>query len=524
MKITASRGRFIVSALGLVGICALAGGSLFLGFFENIVRFFMKKELVLKPGTEFFNIWKDLPIPIYQKVYIFNITNPDEFSNKGAKPILQEIGPYVFKGRWMKERMEWNDEDGTVTYKDVKEYTFERELSVGDQEEMIYTLNGPLLGVINYVEEFAPFFLRSFVVDVMNGIFNSYHEKLLVHKTVREIVYEGYYEPMVADLVKVVEPFITLPLTLVNDTFGILHERKHVGDGVFTIKSGYQGIEDYSAIQLWNNKSSVDWWSDEVCDKIHGTDGVQYAPGVTKDQILRLFNPNLCRTIPLQYEKDVTVHGIKTLRFGMPSNTFATGDENPENKCYCSGSNCKSGILPLNCKKGAPYVISLPHFFEGDEELQEISGVSASADKHKTYVDVEPNTGFVLNAAFRIQLNGVTHRLPDYKPLENVTDNIIPVIWISEEAKLDDFFANYFKSRVQTPLIAFRVICIAAIAVGAFWTVSSALFLFCIQAKVKPDTLKHSVVLKTLNSVYTSVALWPPEEDTKDPNGEKTHL
>lgn len=117
-----------------------------------------------------------------------------------------------------------NEEDGTVTYKDVKEYTFVPELSSGDQEEMIYTLNAPLLAVINYVDDYAPAFLRSFVVDVMNGIFESYKETLLVHRTVREIVYEGYYEPMVADLVKVVEPFITLPLTLINDTFGILHE------------------------------------------------------------------------------------------------------------------------------------------------------------------------------------------------------------------------------------------------------------------------------------------------------------
>lgn len=127
----------------------------------------------------------------------------------------------------MKENMDWDEEDGTVTYKDIKEYTFVPELSVGNQEEMIYTLNAPLLAVINYVEDYAPFFFRSFIVDIMNGIFSSYNETLLVHKTVREIIYEGYHEPMVADLVKVVEPFINLPLKLINDTFGILHEVSH---------------------------------------------------------------------------------------------------------------------------------------------------------------------------------------------------------------------------------------------------------------------------------------------------------
>ncbi|KFM67982.1 Scavenger receptor class B member 1, partial [Stegodyphus mimosarum] len=359
MKITAAKGRVIMFALGICGCIAAGFGTFLLGFFEQIVRFFLKKELTLIPGTEFFEIWKELPIPIYQKIYIFNITNPEEFTMKGDKPILHEIGPYVFRGRWLKEDLEWNEADGTVTYKDIKEYVFVPELSYGNQEEKIYTLNGPLLAVINYVEDFAPFILRGFIVELMNGIFESYNETLLIHKTVREIVYEGYHEPMVADLTKVVEGFITLPLKLINDTFGILHERKHVGDGYFRIKSGVKGINDYASIQEWNNRSSVDWWDDKYCDQINGTDGVQYAPGVKRNDTLRLFNPNLCRSIPLKYEKDITVHGIKTLRFGMPASAFSSGDINPDNKCFCQGSNCHSGIIPMNCKKGAPYVISL---------------------------------------------------------------------------------------------------------------------------------------------------------------------
>ncbi|GFR17097.1 platelet glycoprotein 4 [Trichonephila clavata] len=124
----------------------------------------------------------------------------------------------------------------------------------------------------------------------------------------------------------------------------------------------------------------------------------------------------LLGTIPLEYEKDVTVHGIKTLRFGMASNTFATGEENPYNKCYCEGSSCRSGIMPMNCKKGAPYVISMPHFLEADQELvNAVEGVHPNPEKHKTYVDVEPTTGFVLNAAFRVQLNGVARRLKEFR-------------------------------------------------------------------------------------------------------------
>ncbi|KAG8196568.1 hypothetical protein JTE90_003581 [Oedothorax gibbosus] len=527
MKVTASKGRLIVLGLGICGMFVLCVGSVLLGFFDPIVRFFMQRELILKPGNEFYDIWKELPIPIFQKIYIFNITNPEEFSKKGHKPILQELGPYVFRGRWLKEEMNWDEDDGTVTYKDVKEYVFVPELSVGDQEEMIYTLNGPLLAVINYVEDNMPPFFGSFVGELMNGIFESYNETLLIHRTVRQLVYEGYHEPMVADLTKVVESFIDLPLRLINDTFGILHERAHIGDGVFKIKSGVAGIEDYAAIQEWNNQSIVDWWNEDQCNQIYGTDGVQYAPGVTRNQTLHLFNPNLCRTIPLKYERDITVHGIKTMRFGIPPDTFSTGEINPENTCYCEGTNCYSGIVPMNCKKGAPYVISLPHFLEGEETLKNnIGGINPIPETHKTYLDVEPITGFVLNAAFRIQLNSVTRRLPQYTLLESVSDNIVPVLWMSEEAQLDTFFANYFKSRVQTPIIIFRVLCITAVSIGGFWAIAAIVFMMCIHAKVKPETIKQSLVLKTLNSVYTSVALWPPsEEESKDGKvSEKTHL
>ncbi|KFM67983.1 hypothetical protein X975_19880, partial [Stegodyphus mimosarum] len=97
---------------------------------------------------------------------------------------------------------------------------------------------------------------------------------------------------------------------------------------------------------------------------------------------------------------------------------------------------------------------------------------------------------------------------------------------MSEEAQLDAYFANYFKSRVQTPLIVFKVLCIASVAIGAIWVAFAVLFLICIKAKYKPDAMKGSLVLKTLNNVYTSVALWPPAEDEiKEANiSEKTYL
>jgi scavenger receptor class B protein 1 len=39
---------------------------------------------------------KTVPIPIQSKVYLFDLVNPEEFKN-GDKPIVREMGPYVYK-------------------------------------------------------------------------------------------------------------------------------------------------------------------------------------------------------------------------------------------------------------------------------------------------------------------------------------------------------------------------------------------------------------------------------------------
>lgn len=52
--------------------------------------------VTLKPGTLMRNMYDRLPFPLIVKIYLFHVENPDEVMN-GAKPRLQEIGPYVFE-------------------------------------------------------------------------------------------------------------------------------------------------------------------------------------------------------------------------------------------------------------------------------------------------------------------------------------------------------------------------------------------------------------------------------------------
>lgn len=66
---------------------------------SSIFRFFRSifhKNLQLRPGSQMRPLFERIPFPLTFKAYIFNITNSKDVIS-GSKPILKEIGPYVFE-------------------------------------------------------------------------------------------------------------------------------------------------------------------------------------------------------------------------------------------------------------------------------------------------------------------------------------------------------------------------------------------------------------------------------------------
>ena len=74
---------------------------------------------------------------------------------------------------------------------------------------------------------------------------------------------------------------------------------------------------DVGKVYSWNDQTELDFWkNDSSCNAIKGTDGSTFHPDIKKDETIHIFNRDLCRSLPLVYQKDVIDgNGILSYRF-----------------------------------------------------------------------------------------------------------------------------------------------------------------------------------------------------------------
>lgn len=86
-------------------------------------------------------------------------------------------------------------------------------------------------------------------------------------------------------------------------------------------------------------------------------------------------------------------------QFSVPDKFFKAPANEPENSCFCTQAEgmthplCSTdGLLDISrCKKGAPIVLSAPHFYKGDYNLREnVLGLKPEKQKHETFLEIEP--------------------------------------------------------------------------------------------------------------------------------------
>ncbi|XP_045922590.1 lysosome membrane protein 2-like isoform X2 [Micropterus dolomieu] len=435
-------------AIYVVGItCAVllvAGiGLVVAQVFRTIMHNRLKKEIVLVEGSRVFESWKTPPPPVYMEFFFFNVTNVNDFL-KGAKPEVKQVGPYTYREYRYKDNVSMLENNETVSAYNTKSFVFLREKSVGDPAvDNITTVNIPAWAVMTKVK--GSFFRSSMVSIWMNAVGSG----IFTTHTVDELLW-GYEDPL---LVRVSS---TNPE--VEKVFGLMYKKNGSNDGEFVYHTGVQNYLDYGRVKTWKGESKLTFWTSNQSNSINGSDGSAFHPLLKKDERIYIFTPDLCRSIYMEFEKDVEVKGIPAYRFTPPRSVLASKEENPANEGFCvSRDECLgTGVLKVSpCRRGAPVVASFPHFYLADSKyVAAIEGMSPHRKHHQTFLDLNPTTGVIVRASKRAQINVLLSRISGFPATRGLNNTIFPVMFLNESVVIDDASA----ARVHKLLLIVTVV------------------------------------------------------------------
>uniref|UniRef100_A0A2C9JPR2 Scavenger receptor class B member 1 n=1 Tax=Biomphalaria glabrata TaxID=6526 RepID=A0A2C9JPR2_BIOGL len=449
-----SRKKIIV--IFIVGILfAAIGGALF-PLIDYFIQEEIKKKMVISNTSETYDIWQDVPVPVYMQFYVFDLDNPEEVKN-GDKPSLIQRGPYTYRERRTKFDIVWND-NGTVTYKQNRTFHFVQEMSSGSETDMITTVN-PIVAVIAHSFKWMPSLVKTIVSEVL-GLDG---ENLFMTRPVEEVLW-GYDDPSLVLLNKMIPAWFQTTFigyfmrrnytddglytvqtgetdirlvgiisryngdsavnvwstpwaNMVNGTgwYNELPPKNATDDGLYTVYTGADNIEQMGTISRYNGDRYVKSWSTSWANMVNGSDGTLCSPLKLNRESLYVFASDICRSLKIDFKKEEPLlRGMKVRRFEVEKNAFINASANKDNIGFCiPQSQClPSGLLNLTtCQKPVngftiPIIMSLPHFLSADPEVSSsVLGLQPSEQEHSIYMDIEPWTGLVLQGEKKIQIN-----------------------------------------------------------------------------------------------------------------------
>jgi len=539
----------------LIILCTSAG----LYFFDSVIDAQIAKQIPIKPGTEAYEKWQKIAVPLTIKFFFFNVTNAFEVINFGDKPKLQQVGPYTFIETREKQQIRFENGGERVVFKEFKYYYFDESRTNGSLDDVITVPNIPEIAMASQIIAKAEAIpqLAEFLYGVLNAAFHTSETGIFGKRKIRELLFEGYKVSAMEEFQNIIKgiPHAPIPFKspLKDNMFGLFIWKNGTDDPEsldWRIRTGHltKDIQTFGQIISYNDKTSNNCWRNSYyCNAMLGGDGSQFPPNLdlpsgyekriadakrrkNKDlhsffdfehtlndlsgkKRLYVYNPDVFRSVYLVYERDSEVRGIKSYRYTIPDSFYTSPADSPENACYCtkaaeydinefnrkfinkyvneSGNNPKNfvelknlykksfppqcrlnGILDISYCKKAPIIISAPHFYKADALLvHSVEGLKPDAKLHKTYVDIEPKIGVVINAARRAQINIelVPHNsVAPFRKLHEVISNInanynnyhsadsfndyngliLPILWLEETAQIDEKNANILKSRL----------------------------------------------------------------------------
>ncbi|KAH8398402.1 hypothetical protein KR215_012028 [Drosophila sulfurigaster] len=384
----------IVSALGVIiaGLGGYCGWSLF----PTMIHKKVEQSVIIADGSEQYKRFVNLPQPLNFKVYIFNVTNPDMIQH-GAIPIVEEIGPYVYKQYRQKKVKHFSRDGSKITYVQNVHFDFDEDASAPyRQSDHIVALN-------MHMNAFLQVFERE-ITDILQGFANRLNSRLnrtpgvrvlkrlmerirgkrksvlqigendpglallLVHlnanlkavfndprsmfvtTSVREYLFDGVRfcinpQGIAKAICNQIKESGSKTIREQSDgslAFSFFGHKNGSGHEVYEVHTGkgdamkvleIQKLDDSHNLQVWLNSSNEGETS--VCNQINGTDASSYPPFRQRGDSMYIFSADICRSVQLFYQSDIQYQGIPGFRYSIGENFINDIGPEHDNECFC---------------------------------------------------------------------------------------------------------------------------------------------------------------------------------------------
>ncbi|XP_034247579.1 scavenger receptor class B member 1-like isoform X1 [Thrips palmi] len=377
-------------------------------------------------GGEMFNLWEKPPVELYLRVWLWNVTNREEFLAGKEKLRVHDVGPYVYRERFTHEKVVFN-ENGTMTSVPTHPLIWVPELSEGHSENDTLILpNIALLSFSNVMAD-ASVFTRLAV----NVLIRQTDSQPLVEMTAREFMF-GYESP----LVTLGNKF--MPSWIMFEKLGLIDRMYDFAGDFETDFTGETDVKNSGLIDKYNGRPYLPHWRREegdgptTCSNVRfASDGTKFNSYIEPNQTLSFFRKSMCRAMPMVRVGEAKRSGMMGYKYTFKSDALDNGKVNKDNKCFCRQGHClPEGLIDVtDCYYGFPIAVGYPHFYKADPAvINAIEGVYPDERKHETHFIIEPVSGMPLEVAVRNQINMALGDLSNMAHVTKFSHMVLPLL------------------------------------------------------------------------------------------------